>query len=441
MMPGEGERARDAGAREDYGTDPMKSLEASGSTNDNDRIAAALARVHAITWDQPDRNDREGSQIALMFEFLRRMALWYEALRGRSRWPFFSVAEAIAAGSGNVRAILERPEMVSIESAVGRLLSHPRHICTWYVQWSAIEALDEVRAFGLPEPYQPALLIFERGGLFSIEQGMFQFFLASFPVGTIARNRGRPPLALDDASLAQQDARWRHDTDEARARAIIEAFFIEGKNKVVRIEREPDRVIVKTLDMWWRVHHLDGESTRLSLDGYALFAVAQHVSRYPPILSHGVARLPDGRMFLLDEPEQFRAFYAAMGGALPPADLAGLLVRFQLGSITAPSQHLITALDDLAEELEPEQIQAIPELIPLQVTQREDGGVVLDFCAYLRGRRGDPDSGWIRVVRWRVEATGAQGLTWSFRTIAERLPPRRWKDLGMVDIIPAREKE
>jgi hypothetical protein len=182
-------------------------------TSDNERVATALARVHAIVWDQPDRNEREGSQIALMFELLRRMALWANALGCRNRWPFFSVAEGVAASSDNVRAMLAQPEIASVESAFGKLLSQPRHICTWYVQWSAIEALDEVRAFGLPEPYEPALLIFERGGLFHIEQRMFQFSLASFPMGTVARHLERPPLALDDATLAREDESWRLEVE------------------------------------------------------------------------------------------------------------------------------------------------------------------------------------------------------------------------------------
>ncbi|APR75678.1 Hypothetical protein A7982_01024 [Minicystis rosea] len=182
-------------------------------TSERDPVALALARVHAISWDQPDRNEREGSQIALMFKLLRRMALWADVLGCRNRWPFFSVAEAIAAGTESVRAILAQPEVASIESAVGKLPNQPHFICTWYVRWSAIEALEEVRAFDLPEPYEPALLIFERGGLFHIEQRMFQFFAASFPMGTVARHLDRPALALDDATLAREDESWRIEVE------------------------------------------------------------------------------------------------------------------------------------------------------------------------------------------------------------------------------------
>lgn len=182
-------------------------------TNTEERVATAIARVRAITWNQPDRNEREGSQIALMFELLRRMALWAEALESRSEWPFFSVAEAMAARSDNVRRLLAQPAMASIEDALDARPGRPRSIGVWYVQWSAIEALPEVRALALPEPYEPALRIFERGGWFHIELRMFQFFIASFPLGTLARSLERPPLALDDATLALRDESWRLEVE------------------------------------------------------------------------------------------------------------------------------------------------------------------------------------------------------------------------------------
>ncbi|APR87247.1 hypothetical protein A7982_12596 [Minicystis rosea] len=232
-----------------------------------------------------------------------------------------------------------------------------------------------------------------------------------------------------------------NDTDEERAREIIEKLLITGQNEVVRIERTSDQVLVFTQGINWSISPPEADLPKRALDGYELYTVDSYAYRNPPPLRQGVARLPDGRMFLLNDAEQLRAFFTAMGGALPPADLAGLLVRFQLGSTTAPYQSLVLTPEDLAEKLEPEQIAAIPELIPLQTTPRADGGLDLDFCAHLRGRRGAPDEGWISVVRWHVEVSASHALTWSSRTIAERLAPRSWKELGILDIIMEREKK
>lgn len=175
----------------------------------DERIAQTVARAQAIRWDQPDRDAREGSQIALMFELLRRMALWADALRCAEEWPFFSVVEQMARGSSLARSILAQPALASIEEAFDGWPSYPRRICSWFVQWSAIEGTGEVHAFGLPAPYEPAILMFERGGLFHIENRMFQFGLPSFPVGTLARSLGKTALALDEATLAREDERRR----------------------------------------------------------------------------------------------------------------------------------------------------------------------------------------------------------------------------------------
>jgi hypothetical protein len=94
---------------------------------------------------------------------------------------------------------------------------HPRRILPWYLQWAAIEGRDEVRAYGLPEPYEPAIVMYERGGDFHVENGMYRFHAASFPLGTLASHLGRPPLArLDEETLAAADEAWRRELAERR---------------------------------------------------------------------------------------------------------------------------------------------------------------------------------------------------------------------------------
>ena len=180
-------------------------------------VQSARERVEAIRLDQPDRDAREGSQVALMREFLRRAALWANALDCDGDWPFFSVADALAQRSEAVRSRLKAHGLENFESGFKALGFRASRIAGWFVQWRAIDNLDEVRAFGLPEPYEPAILIFERGGNVQVENRMFQFNLASFPMGRVEAYLEKPPFtALDADSLAGQDETWRLEIERRR---------------------------------------------------------------------------------------------------------------------------------------------------------------------------------------------------------------------------------
>jgi hypothetical protein len=184
----------------------------------DDGVRTARSRLEAIRWNQPDRDAREGSQIALMREFLRRMALWAEALECVEKWPFFSVAEHIEIDAFAASRVAD-PLPSSIEDTLNRVpLARLRRICAGFVQWSMIESRDEVRGFDLPAPYAPAITMFERGGMFYVEQGMFQFFLASVHIGTVTSNLARQPLvSLDDSTLAQLDENRRREIERKRS--------------------------------------------------------------------------------------------------------------------------------------------------------------------------------------------------------------------------------
>ena len=172
------------------------------------KVAHAIARVRAIDWNQSDRSEREGSQIALMREFLRRMALWADALACTSQWPFFDVADKLAG-----RHPAAQTALADVQISFDDLPFHPRKILTGFVKWAAIEDLAEVSAYGLPAPFEPAIVMYERGGVFHVENRMFQFNLASFPLGTPPSYLGKPAIAaLDADALTAEDEAWRQET-------------------------------------------------------------------------------------------------------------------------------------------------------------------------------------------------------------------------------------
>ena len=175
----------------------------------------AVARVSRIAWGAAARERHEGSQIALMREFLRRMALWARAVGAEAEWPFFSVADTLAERSPVVRERLNSIDLSSLDEALSAATFHPKHLCRWYVEWQLIEDLDDVRAFSLPAPYDPIIVAFERGGAFHVENRMFQFGTAQFPFGTVRDRVSEPPItSLDMDSLTHWDATWAAETEQ-----------------------------------------------------------------------------------------------------------------------------------------------------------------------------------------------------------------------------------
>jgi hypothetical protein len=181
------------------------------------RINDALARVERIDWEQKEAKRREGSQIALMEEFLRRIAMWSEVLESDDKWPFFSVAETLAARSQDARARLDDVLAQAIPSRIAELTRsrapEVQNACTWHVQWCAIESLENVQRLALPAPYEPVLIAFELGGgALRIEDFMFQFDGTRFPLGRATERRsGEPVLELNAEAYHAKDTAWEKE--------------------------------------------------------------------------------------------------------------------------------------------------------------------------------------------------------------------------------------
>jgi hypothetical protein len=132
-------------------------------------VREACERLNKIQWRHEDSRLR--SNTTLVREYLRRMALWSKAL-DTDDWPFMDVALLLAPA---VRAPARAVE--DARALVGELTSLSRYpianVCEWYLHWIALESEqpDVVRRCGLPAPYEPLILMFERGGLFYVMEG------------------------------------------------------------------------------------------------------------------------------------------------------------------------------------------------------------------------------------------------------------------------------
>ena len=164
------------------------------------RVDACAARILAIDWVGSDAHTR--SRVALLREYLRRAALWLERLP-EGAWPFFDAGALI---EPSVRADSEVVERV--ESGLHRpeVFATVRESCVWALHFAALRdaAADPG---GLPDPYEPLLLMYERGGGFTFDgTGFIQVDFVGVPKGTPRDYRGREPLAsLDRADLDRLD--------------------------------------------------------------------------------------------------------------------------------------------------------------------------------------------------------------------------------------------
>jgi hypothetical protein len=140
----------------------------------------ALDRILAIKWEPDD--SRVNSHIALLREYLRRAALWAKALDCTDEWPFFDVAARIC--------LLECADDTNVKVLKTHFTETPFYVagiiektCEWFLHWDRVKNLPKVSEFTLPEPYEPLIVMYERGGIFSMEHGFFDFAVGSFPRG------------------------------------------------------------------------------------------------------------------------------------------------------------------------------------------------------------------------------------------------------------------
>ncbi|WP_374774245.1 hypothetical protein OG756_15860 [Streptomyces sp. NBC_01310] len=158
-------------------------------------LAARLERT-----DWAGSFDRTRSRVALMREFLRRSALW-AGETGSTEWPFFDIAGRI-----DPSARIDDESVQSIAEKIGLQQPVVLDTLTWALNFAV---LSDIRTGlpDLPSPFEPLMLMFERGGTFSLDgSGHIEVDMAAMARGTVERALERVPLDLDGTSLDALDA-------------------------------------------------------------------------------------------------------------------------------------------------------------------------------------------------------------------------------------------
>ncbi|MFF5706804.1 hypothetical protein ACFY7H_30605 [Streptomyces sp. NPDC012794] len=156
-----------------------------------------LARLRAVDWDMrwDLAFERSGSRRVLMWEYLRRAAVWAKACGAEGAWPFYDVTAYVDPGFE-----LPAGQAAELEELLARVPgAELRRTCAGAVRLAALRERNPAVVDGLPDPYEPLVLFYERGGSFTRDcSGVFldlvgvmyrpgkpEGYLGSWPVGVL----------------------------------------------------------------------------------------------------------------------------------------------------------------------------------------------------------------------------------------------------------------
>ncbi|MFG2842795.1 hypothetical protein ACGF12_06415 [Kitasatospora sp. NPDC048296] len=173
---------------------------------------AMMDRLAAINWTHRAGHDAHaGSRSRLMVEYLRRAALWAEVLGGPPRWPYFDIAGALAPEVRVDPATAERLEKYVEEHVDG---VSAVFVCRAAVRWATLRNTPGVQLPVLPDPFEPLLLMYERGGeVLYDDSWAFNFGIRRVQIKLWREHlSAEPATAVDPATLDALD----HEYERAR---------------------------------------------------------------------------------------------------------------------------------------------------------------------------------------------------------------------------------
>ncbi|WP_405980099.1 hypothetical protein [Streptomyces sp. NBC_00158] len=161
-----------------------------------------LERLRAVEWDMrwDLAFERGGSRQVLMWEYLRRAAVWAKACGAEGAWPFYDVTAYLDPEFELPPA--QAAELEELQRTV--YWEDLRKTCAGAVRLAGLGERNPDAVAGLPDLYEPLVLFYERGGSFSRDcSGVFLDLVGVMcrpgkPAGYLG---SRPVGVLDDAVL------------------------------------------------------------------------------------------------------------------------------------------------------------------------------------------------------------------------------------------------
>jgi hypothetical protein len=133
-----------------------------------DEFATATAkRLRAIEWsDQALAERRDMARLQLTREFLRRSANLATEVGGATKWPFFDIALA-----ADPAVDIEPSLWAALQDHLDERVAFPVvAACRYALRWATLRDSGRSRLTALPDPFEPLILAWERGGAFVVDE-------------------------------------------------------------------------------------------------------------------------------------------------------------------------------------------------------------------------------------------------------------------------------
>ncbi|WDN55922.1 hypothetical protein [Streptomyces clavuligerus] len=127
-----------------------------------------LTRLRRVDWGNDTAAFGHANSCALLMrEYLRRTALWARASGAADAWPFLGIADRVAAD-----VTVPADAAAELEAVLAGLAPHSLKVtCRAAVRWAVLREQGVGLPADLPdEPYEPLLLMYERGGGYYLEE-------------------------------------------------------------------------------------------------------------------------------------------------------------------------------------------------------------------------------------------------------------------------------
>ncbi|WP_326549766.1 hypothetical protein [Micromonospora sp. NBC_01813] len=156
----------------------------------DEAVAAMAERLSAVNWER--RGDRAWSKAVLLKEYFRRAAQWAAVYDCDSPTPFFDLAHCVDAtvrvDQGIIDDILARLDTRGSRSV--------KRILPFMLHWAALRAQPGIKfPPQLEDPFEPLILLFERGGGFHTETGEVDLEWKSVRMAGWRQRAADPPIA------------------------------------------------------------------------------------------------------------------------------------------------------------------------------------------------------------------------------------------------------
>jgi hypothetical protein len=167
-------------------------------------VEKARQRILLINWKYDDPY-KEGSHRLLFDEFLRRSAMLAKAVGllddSENGWLMYDYAVFF---DSSLELEEEEIDALAAELQVNGYPSwYAERVCVYFLHWVAVENHPDVVEQTLLNPYEPLIMLYERGGTFRRDKdGTWEFTFTAFFIDPPGNYLSRAPVVdLNDESL------------------------------------------------------------------------------------------------------------------------------------------------------------------------------------------------------------------------------------------------